>query len=687
MKTGKKVLRALLCVLLSAVLAAGIECLLSNYRYFQSKKYGGPVPLNESVAESDDSEKDDSGDYIRMKAGGVVNSISFDIYSETATQEKYSDIFIKLSFPGDEDNYHLMLTDRIPVGSQKRTHTYHLKQVIKAYAVEIKVDSPNGIVVISDIVVNPSFRFGFNFYRAGIIFAAILLPAAVFAFNLYNIYYEPEKKKHRKAAALTALVCAGMTVFSGVFILNTKTAEIAWPLENEVKTYNPYIQQFDAFKKGQLNIDVDPPEELAKLENPYDKQARKDIKCLWDRAYYNGKYYSYFGLGPVISLYTPYYLVRGALPCDRLLTVFCCAVAAFFFILSVFKWVEIFKKKIPFVFLIGGSVSALFSGMLFTLMRGVEPFYYLALLCALMFTCVFAFLIMCAFTQKKAVKRKILMILSGAAFGMAFLSRVNTVLAPAFITAAVIIVFIIKSFKEKAKFTAVISDLVCLAVPVLSAVSLAFIFNYLRFGSPLDFGTDYQLTVSDTSLNKLFVAGIPASVYYYFFERSTFRESFPFFCVGRGGVYPVAKDYVYIDDNCGVFAVPHNIALLTVPVYPLGKNKSPYELWAVIAGAGGVLAAAFIDFCLGGVIYRYTGDISFVTAFLSLVILLELVSALENAKVKTRTPAIAFETLVFSVFCISVIIASLLALTVGGNFSAMKGGVFETIKHTVCWWL
>ena len=100
-----------------------------------------------------------------------------------------------------------------------------------------------------------------------------------------------------------------------------------------------------------------------------------------------------------------------------------------------------------------------------------------------------------------------------------------------------------------------------------------------------------------------------------------------------------------------------------------------------------MLAAAFIDFCLGGVIYRYTGDISFVTAFLSLVILLELVSALENAKVKTRTPAIAFETLVFSVFCISVIIASLLALTVGGNFSAMKGGVFETIKHTVCWWL
>ena len=51
-----------------------------------------------------------------------------------------------------------------------------------------------------------------------------------------------------------------------------------------MKSYNPYVQQFDAFQKGQLHIDVEPEQELLELANPYDPAQRQGIYYLWDRA-------------------------------------------------------------------------------------------------------------------------------------------------------------------------------------------------------------------------------------------------------------------------------------------------------------------------------------------------------------------------------------------------------------------
>ena len=60
--------------------------------------------------------------------------------------------------------------------------------------------------------------------------------------------------------------------------------EVAYPLENGVNQYNPYVQQTDAFLKGQLHIDYKPSDELLALENPYDYSSRDGIYYLWDRA-------------------------------------------------------------------------------------------------------------------------------------------------------------------------------------------------------------------------------------------------------------------------------------------------------------------------------------------------------------------------------------------------------------------
>lgn len=71
----------------------------------------------------------------------------------------------------------------------------------------------------------------------------------------------------------------------------------------------------DAFEHHQVNLLEEPDEDLLKMDNPYE-YTRRDAEIgagnfLWDHCLYNGKYYSYYGIGPVIALFLPYHLITG----------------------------------------------------------------------------------------------------------------------------------------------------------------------------------------------------------------------------------------------------------------------------------------------------------------------------------------------------------------------------------------
>ena len=695
MAKGKKAAKIIICVLLAAVFAAGSEFVLSDYRYFSYRKYDdSPVLLEEVLDEYFQLQSPygvvqyDEDTSVMLKAGVPLHCIEFTVSSLDCDEDKLCEININAKTPGNEDFLYTIVQDNIGIGKKIRTYRYYLKYEIDAQSVEFNIPKPNGVVCISSITANPHFVFGFNIARAALIFVCLLAAALVATFKLYRIIYSPGKRSHRVFRICACVFCLGITLLWCIFILNTSTSETEYPLERTVESCNPYIQQFDAFMKGQLYLDAEPSAQLAELENPYEKEQRSGIYYLWDRAYYEGRYYSYFGTGPILTGYMPYYLVRRCLPSYRFITSYYSLLFTLFFALALFKWVEVFKKKIPCVLLFAGVVSSLFSSMILLEIRGIEAFYYLALLSAGAFTAAFAYFMLCAFSCERKVLRRVLMAVSGLCFGLAFLCRVNTVIAPAFITAGVLAVYLFRSVKEKAKPSGVFSDLICLGLPAAVCLSAALLFNYLRFGNPLDFGTDYQLTVSDTSQNTLFRGGIPAAIFYYFFEPFRLKETFPFLSVGRGGEYPVGDRYVYIDDNAGLFTVPHNIALALLPSYPLGKKKSGYELSAVLCGVTGLFVCAFIDFCLGGVIFRYTGDISFAGAFLAAVIVFEVIHNFENYNnrlIKTLRPFV--KLLVAAGCAASVVIATLEALTVDGNLSAFRPEVFEILKRIFCFWL
>lgn len=148
-----------------------------------------------------------------------------------------------------------------------------------------------------------------------------------------------------QAKSLALAVCvAACAVFSCLSVAGADGSSVAYPLEGYIENYNPYVQQFDAFQKGQLHIDVEPEPELLELANPYDPAQRQGIYYLWDRALYNGKYYSYFGVTPILTVYYPFYLAMHSLPSETTVKMIYSLMTALFLPLAVFELAKLTGK-------------------------------------------------------------------------------------------------------------------------------------------------------------------------------------------------------------------------------------------------------------------------------------------------------------------------------------------------------
>ena len=77
-----------------------------------------------------------------------------------------------------------------------------------------------------------------------------------------------------------------------------------WDGESTVSfVYQQYGALAHSLLNGRLDLEEDPPPELAAMENPYDATARDALNIQggrWDHAYYNGRYYVYFGIVPCL---------------------------------------------------------------------------------------------------------------------------------------------------------------------------------------------------------------------------------------------------------------------------------------------------------------------------------------------------------------------------------------------------
>lgn len=106
--------------------------------------------------------------------------------------------------------------------------------------------------------------------------------------------------------------CIGIQLLFFGSMLRWNTGALAWP--EYMEHHQQYYRLTEALLEG--HVDVGEAASLEGLDNPYDPAARaaaglgyEDFR--WDQAYFNGHYYVYFGIVPVLLFYLPYYVLTG----------------------------------------------------------------------------------------------------------------------------------------------------------------------------------------------------------------------------------------------------------------------------------------------------------------------------------------------------------------------------------------
>lgn len=678
MKTAKS--NKLFVAAIGVIVIFLLEILLSNFVWF-AYVAGKTDAVDVKNVEGEVFTVSPENAYLDAECGSFpLNSISFVI---TASEEMYSDILATVNFyVFDENNItgaSMIRSEKITVGNVPREYRVYLNSRGNMTGFSMEIRDIYTECVVSDIVINPQYEFSFNSLR----FSVILLAAA-----LIFLAKSPNGKKLRdemtfsQAGIISCAVCCGAAILMWSFASSGETVSfIEYPLDGEIQHYSPYVQQLDAFIKGQIHLDIEPSAELLALENPYTPDNREGIDFVYDRAFFGGKYYSYFGIAPILVFYYPYYLLTGTIPTDSSVMGFFSLMTALFLPLAVVEWCKFRKSGMrPWLSCVVAAGAYFASGAII-IQRGNAAFYYVASLAAMAFASAYLFWIIKALGSKKTL-RAVSMLLAGLCFALGFLSRLNTVLPVAVVTAVFIVIYIVNAIKSK-MLASFVGDMIPLGLPVAAALAFSLYYNHIRFGDILQFGTDYQLTLANASLYDAGANGLIPALFHYFLQPLGVSSEFPYLTFS----YLALRDYgkqVYIDSNFGIFAMPFMLSLLLSFVLFKSKKISRGGKIMLASSLFAMLATAYLNFCYGGVIFRYTADITVLAAFIAAAVISEICLILQRDY--DGSVSCAAKKAVCGLTVSTTAVTVLASLMLNGNLVSFYPAVHTAIRDFFVFW-
>ncbi len=455
-------------------------------------------------------------------------------------------------------------------------------------AVNISYNAPcdlNGFLINSP-------PYAFNVIRLSILFIVVYFIR--FLFNT-AVLRQPSDSGCRKAMRT---VCTVYCIFCTlVFFMSPLSTDsfMSDVISKEPQTNDPYMMQTHAFLNGKAELDIIPSDSLLNAVNPYDPSQRTEGEYMWDFAFYNGKYYSYFGVVPVVLLLLPFRLLTGVYLSSH--------VASFLFIIgSIISLTELYKAIIkkyfpllsPLVCGCGLAVTLFGSNLMFICARAW--FYEIAYASGLMFVFISLILTVKA-TDGHSVSPKL--IGSGACLALSVGCR------PVYLLTFILhIPFIIQIIKDNGRTKKTLSYAVSYASPVCLIGVLLGIYNLIRFDSFAQFGAIYQLTVSDVSYNT--VRSLPPAVQgmaRYLVQSVKIDGYFPFIHSGNHQFADLTYT-MYSNPVTGILCYPAVWFVGTVK--ELKKHKQLFFLSLLL-----ILCASVTLFsvCISaGVMERYTLD-------------------------------------------------------------------------------
>lgn len=299
---------------------------------------------------------------------------------------------------------------------------------------------------------------------------------------------------------------------------------------------NQYELMAEAILDGHIDFDYGDEDALKDVENPYKTGAldAAGIPYHWDHAYYNGHYYMYFGIVPVLLVFLPYRVITGAsLTTYHATQLFTALTIVGIFVLFGFLAKRFFKKLPFFLYL---ALAAAFSVMSVWYATAEPALYCTAISSGVAFTVWSIYFYVRAVWGEQRENRQIAWAAAGALCGaLVFGCR------PTIGLANVLVIPLLVCFLRQRKITGkLMGKLALAALPyVVVGVSLM-VYNYVRFDDPFEFGQRYQLTVVDQrwfsfGLDRANLQRVASTLKYDCFRPGPLTESFPYF--QPGGVF------------------------------------------------------------------------------------------------------------------------------------------------------
>lgn len=482
---------------------------------------------------------------------------------------------------------------------------------VKALKLECTSGSP---ALLTGVALNRRPPVSFSAVRVLLVYALLLALWAVWHFRLWKIIYVTENRRHRLAVLFSLGLC-----LATLFPLCGGAGLKKIPYEEELP--NAYEQLFSAMLEGRVDLDVPfDASELEKLENPYDYTERLPIAengygPFWDRAYYEGKFYCYFGVAPVLVIFYPVYLFTGMAP-NAALTVLLLLLfgtaSLFGALLAMFRY---FRIRAPLLLLCIGF-PALFFGALFPMIASSADMYYTAVASGLAFLSAALYFGFAALNCRKNVRRRIFFALCGVCLALTAASRPTAALYAALLLPPFLAVLAERDRRISEKLT----DAASFLAPLLLGLLPLLWYNAIRFGSPFEFGASYQLTYGDVRNNRLSLSLLGETLMHYFLQSPQLSGLFPYL---RPAVLELNTygSYFYSAESVGALCFP--LVWIGAAQGFLTK-KQPVKKAVYLLALCMPAAVAFCDLCLGGVNLRYLADLLLPLLLVGLLALLEL---------------------------------------------------------------
>lgn len=373
--------------------------------------------------------------------------------------------------------------------------------------------------------------------------------------------------------------------------------------------------------EGQLHLKQTPPEALVAMENPYDFEARQALGLTyeWDTALYDGHYYVYFGVAPVVLLFLPYKLITGR----TLLSYHGTQLFTALFIIGLFLLFHTIAKrffpKTPYGIVL--ALSTAFSVMSVFFATGAPALYCTAITCGICFQVwSFYFHIRAVYLENTYRAQTVCAVLGSVCGALVFASRPPVGLA-AFVSVPMLLYHIRRCRDERHMETKrLVRQVLLAALPyVLVAIPLM-CYNAARFDNPFEFGQAYMLTNGDLTVCKNFaerfdIRMILDGIHTMLFRTEGFQDTFPYF------------------RRSGVFANFPVLLFLCALVLPAVRQRLKERglLYAVCAiPVVTLVMAAFETYWVTEIIERYRMDVYFLLGTGCFITALALLDAMKN---------------------------------------------------------